>query len=175
MEYLICIIIKSGIYSILSLSLNLVVGFSGIVSLCQIAFFSVGAYSSSLLTMKLGIDPWVGLLIGGAFTSLFGIVVAFLSIKLREDYLALATYSFGMIIYFVIKNWSALTRGPQGLSDIPSLSLFGLELSNVWLTLLIIIIFVIITYVAIKRITNSPFGLAYFSSESVILPCQISS
>jgi branched-chain amino acid transport system permease protein len=158
MEYLIHILIIAGIYTILSLSLNLIVGYTGLAALGHIAFASVGAYASSLLALNLGISPWIGLLIGAIFAGILGAIVSYPSLRLKGDYLALATFGLGVIIYSVAKNWISLTRGPMGLPGIPSFSLFGLGFNNVWIYFILVLIFVGITYLAIRNITKSPFG-----------------
>jgi branched-chain amino acid transport system permease protein len=158
MEYLIHILIIAGIYSILSLSLNLIVGYTGLAALGHIAFAAVGAYASSLLALNLGVSPWIGLLIGAVLAAILGAIVSYPSLRLKGDYLALATFGLGVIIYSVAKNWVSLTRGPMGLPGIPSFSLFGLEFNNVYIYLVLVLIFVGITYLAIRNITRSPFG-----------------
>jgi len=158
MEYLIHILIIAGIYTILSLSLNLIVGYTGLAALGHIAFAAVGAYASSLLALNLGISPWIGLLIGAVIASILGAIVSYPSLRLKGDYLALATFGLGVIIYSIAKNWVSLTRGPMGLPGIPSFSLFGLGFNNVWIYLILVLIFVGVTYFAIRNITKSPFG-----------------
>ena len=158
MEYLIHILIISGIYVILTLSLNLIVGFTGLAALGHIAFAAVGAYASSLLALNLGISPWIGLLIGAILASLLGAIVSYPSLRLKGDYLALATFGLGVIVYSVAKNWVSLTRGPMGLPGIPSFSIFGYQIANVWSYLILVLLFALITYMAIRNITNSPFG-----------------
>lgn len=132
MEYFLHILIISGIYIILTLSLNLIVGFTGLAALGHIAFACVGAYTSSLLALNYGISPWIGLVIGACFASLLGIIIGFPSIRLKGDYLALATFGLGVIVYSVSKNWVDLTRGPMGLPGIPKFAVFGFELQPVW-------------------------------------------
>ncbi len=158
MEYLLHILIISGIYIILTLSLNLILGYTGIPALGHIAFACVGAYTSSLLALNYGISPWIGLVTGACFASLLGVVVGFPSIRLKGDYFALATFGFGVIVYSVSKNWVDLTRGPMGLPGIPKFSVFGFELQPVWAYLILVIFFVGLTGVAINRIAHSPFG-----------------
>lgn len=158
MEYLLHILIITGIYIILTLSLNLIVGYTGLAALGHIAFACVGAYTSSLLALNLGISPWIGLLIGGILAAIFGVIVGYPSLRLKGDYLALATFGLGIIVYSVAKNWVSLTRGPMGLPGIPQFSIFGYEISDVWGYLILVSIFVFITFLAIRNITNSPFG-----------------
>ena len=158
MGYLLHILVIAGIYIILALSLNLIVGYTGLAALGHIAFACVGAYASSLLALNYGVSPWLGLIIGAFSASLIGIVIGAPSIRLKGDYLALATFGFGVIVYSISKNWVSLTRGPMGLPGIPKFSFFGLELQLVWAYMLLVIAFVFITTFIINRITDSPFG-----------------
>ncbi len=158
MEYLLHILVISGIYIILTLSLNLIVGFTGLPSLGHIAFTCVGAYTSSMLALNYGIPPWIGLVIGACIASITGLIVGFAAIQLKGDYLAFATFGLGVIVYAVSKNWVALTRGPMGLPGIPGFTIPGFELRPVWAYLLLVTIFVFITAFIINRIVHSPFG-----------------
>jgi len=158
MEYLIHILIIAGIYIILTLSLNLIVGFTGLAALGHIAFAAIGAYTSSLLALHFGVSPWIGLIAGAILASLLGLIIGFPSLRLKEDYLAIATFGLGIIVYSVAKNWVGLTRGPMGLPGIPPFSVFGFEISSVWGYLTLVSIFVFLTYFAIRNITKSPFG-----------------
>lgn len=158
MEYFLHILIISGIYIILTLSLNLIVGFTGLASLGHIAFACVGTYTSSLLALNYGISPWVGLLVGAFVASLLGLIIGFPSMRLKGDYLALATFGFGVIVYSISKNWVDLTRGPMGLPGIPKFTVFGFELQPVWSYLILVAVFVFFAAFIINRIVDSPFG-----------------
>jgi len=158
MEYLLHILIITGIYIILTSSLNLIVGYTGLAALGHIAFACVGAYTSSLLALNFGISPWIGLVIGAILASVLGVIVGYPALRLKGDYLALATFGLGIIVYSIAKNWVSLTRGPMGLPGIPPFSIFGYEISSVWTYLVLVLIFVAITYIVIRNITNSPFG-----------------
>jgi branched-chain amino acid transport system permease protein len=158
MEYLLHILVITGIYIILTLSLNLVVGYTGLPALGHAAFSCVGAYTSSLLALNLGLSPWLGLLIGACVAAVLGVVIGFPSLRIKGDYLALATFGFGVIVYSVAKNWVSVTRGPMGLPGIPQFSLFGVQFSEIWSYLVLVIIFVCLTCFVIGRVVNSPFG-----------------
>ena len=158
MEYLLHILIISGIYVILALSLNLIVGFTGLPAMGHAAFSCVGAYASALLALNYGVSPWLGLLIGGLAGAALGLITSYPAIRLSGDYLALATFGAGIIVYSVAKNWVVLTRGPMGLPGIPGFSMFGLQLSQIWQYLVIVLFFVVLTYIVIGKITKSPFG-----------------
>ncbi len=158
MEYLLHILVITGIYIILTLSLNLVVGYTGLASLGHAAFSCVGAYTSSLLALNFGLSPWLGLLIGACVAALLGVVIGFPSLRIKGDYLALATFGFGVIVYSVAKNWVSVTRGPMGLPGIPGFSIFGFQVSEIWSYLILVSLFVFLTYFIIGRVVNSPFG-----------------
>ena len=158
MEYLLHILIIAGIYIILTLSLNLIVGYTGLPALGHAAFFCIGAYTSSLLALNMGLSPWIGLLIGACVAAFSGIVIGYPAVRLKGDYLALATFGLGVIIYSIAKNWVSLTRGPMGLPGIPGFSIFGFHLSEIWSYLLLVLVFVTITIFIIRRVVNSPFG-----------------
>jgi len=158
MEYLLHILVITGIYIILTLSLNLVVGYTGLAALGHAAFSCVGAYASSLLALHYGLSPWIGLIIGACVAALLGVVIGIPSLRLKGDYLAIGTFGLGVIVYSVAKNWMSVTRGPMGLPGIPGFSVFGIQLSEVWSYLILVAVFVFLTYFVIHRVVNSPFG-----------------
>ena len=158
MEYILHILVITGIYVILTLSLNLVVGYTGLAALGHAAFSCTGAYVSSLLALHYGLSPWLGLIVGACAAAILGILIGAPSLRLKGDYLALATFGFGIIVYSVAKNWVSVTRGPMGLPGIPGFSVFGLQLSEVWTYLILVAVFVFLTYFVIRRVVKSPFG-----------------
>src|SRR4030067_505283 len=115
MEYLLHILVLTGIYIILTLSLNLILGYTGLSSLGHAAFSCVGAYASALLALNYGLSPWLGLLVGACAAAGLGAFIGIPSLRLKGDYLAIATFGFGVIVYSVAKNWVSVTRGPMGL------------------------------------------------------------
>lgn len=158
MEYILHILVITGIYMILTLSLNLILGFTGIPALGHAAFACAGAYTSSLLALNFGLPAWVGLVSGACVAALLGLIVGFPSIRLKGDYLALATFGLGLIVYSVAKNWVGLTRGPMGLPGIPRFGLYFFALDAVWAYLLLVTFFVLLTFFVTRRIVKSPFG-----------------
>ena len=158
MEYLLHILVITGIYVILTLSLNLVVGYTGLAALGHAAFSCVGAYASSLLALNYGLSPWIGLIVGACVAAILGALIGIPSLRLKGDYLAIATFGLGIIVYSIAKNWVSVTRGPMGLPGIPGFSVFGLQLSEVWTYLILVAVFVFLTYFVIRRVVKSPFG-----------------
>ncbi len=112
------ILVVTGIYVMLALGLNVVVGFAGLLDLGYVAFYAVGAYSYALLGPWAGLSFWPALAVGGAFSMLFGILLGIPVLRLRGDYLAIVTLGFGEIIRLVLNNWDGLTNGPNGILGI---------------------------------------------------------
>lgn len=155
--YFIHLAILVGIYLILALSLQLALGYTGLINLGHIAFFAIGAYVSALLTLN-GIPFIVALLLAGIISAFFGFLLSIPTNKLKGDYLALATLAFTFVVYAVTLNWTSLTRGPLGLPGIPKPSIFGLSFSSNFSFLIITIVLVLGVYFIIKRIVDSPVG-----------------
>ena len=122
--YIIHLLILIGIYLILSLSLNLSVGYSGVLNLGHIAFYGLGAYTSALLALA-GVPFLLCLLTGGLVAMFSGFLLALPTNKIKGDYLALVTIGFSFIIYSLMLNLDELTRGPLGIPGIPRPAIFG--------------------------------------------------
>ncbi len=159
MEYLLHILIIAGIYVILTMSLNLIVGYTGMAALGHAAFSCVGAYVSALLALNFGVSPWLGIFAAAIGASIIGIAISIPALRLRGDYLALATLGFAVIVYSIAKNWVDVTRGPLGLPGIPSFGLFGYSITGGWSFLLIVTAVILLTTLVINRIVSSPYGL----------------
>jgi branched-chain amino acid transport system permease protein len=114
------------IYVMLGWGLNVVVGLAGLLDLGYVAFYAVGAYTFALLARDLGFTFWEALPFSGLVAASFGVVLGFPVLRLRGDYLAIVTLGFGEIIRIVLLNWAPVTGGPNGISDIPRPSFFGL-------------------------------------------------
>ena len=128
--YILHVIILIGIYAILSLSLNIIVGFAGLVSLGHAAFFGIGAYASSLLMIR-GLSFPEAFILSGFITSALGLSLALPALRVKDDYLAIVTLGFGIIITLVFMNIE-ITGGPDGLTGIPPVSLWGRVLRGKW-------------------------------------------
>ena len=128
--YLIHLLIIIGIFLILAISLNLTIGFTGLLNLAHIAFFGIGAYTSALLALA-GWPWWLCFFAGGILASLLSFILIFATKKLKGDYLAITTLGFAFVVYSVLLNWTSLTRGPLGIPGIPKPRIDGLAvLSN---------------------------------------------
>lgn len=169
------IMISALLYVMLGLGLNIVVGLSGQLVLGYIAFYAVGAYAYALLNSYFGIGFWTVLPIGGALAALFGILVGFPVLRLRGDYLAIVTLGFGEITRLVLENWSSLTKGPSGISNIARPGLFGIEMTVSEATTYIyylVLIGVVITIVAVARLKDSRIGRAWQALREDEIACE---
>ena len=116
-------LIMAGIFAVLALSLNLLLGYTGQLSLGHAAFFGIGAYATGLLTVKLEWSPWIGLLAAVVLPGAAGYVIGRLALKLRGAYFVLLTISFAGCVSLVSVNWMDLTNGPLGLPGVPPLEI----------------------------------------------------
>jgi len=116
-------------YVMLGWGLNIVVGLAGLLDLGYVAFYAVGAYSFGLLSTNFGLGFWECLPLAGILAASWGVFLGFPVLRLRGDYLAIVTLAFGEIIRLVITNWVSLTGGPNGITDIPHPTFFGLRFS----------------------------------------------
>ena len=113
------------IYVMLGLSLNIVVGYAGLLDLGHVAFYAVGAYCYAILAQH-GIGFWTTLPIAALLTGALGLLLGFPVLRLRGDYLAIVTLGFGEIIRILLNNLDSLTNGPKGINNIPKPGLFNI-------------------------------------------------
>jgi branched-chain amino acid transport system permease protein len=117
------------IFVILAVGLNILIGFSGQISLGHAAFFGIGAYTSALLMIHLGIPFWFSMPIGGLMAAIVGFFLGLPALKVSGHYLALVTLAFGEIIQLIFIHWESLTNGVIGLM-VPLPTFFGFKFST---------------------------------------------
>ncbi|RXF72998.1 high-affinity branched-chain amino acid ABC transporter permease LivM [Hansschlegelia zhihuaiae] len=113
-------------YVMLGWGLNIVVGLAGLLDLGYVAFYAVGAYSYALLAQYFGLSFWLCLPLAGLLAAFWGVLLGFPVLRLRGDYLAIVTLAFGEIIRIVLLNWYWFTGGPNGITNVPRPSFFGI-------------------------------------------------
>lgn len=159
MNYLLHILIMISIYTILSLSLNLPVGYTGLLSLAQAAFYGIGAYAVTLFMMQAGINFFVAIVLAIILSAILSLLVSYPSIRLRGDYFILASLAFQVIIFTILYNWIDLTRGPYGIPGIPRPELFGIIFDSLPKFFALSGGMAIGVLLIAKRLYFSPFGL----------------
>src|SRR4030042_6021885 len=151
MNFVYHVLIMSGIYMILCLSLNLMVGYGGLFNIGHGAFYGIGAYVAAILTVKMGFSFPLDLLLSGVITGLSGMIVGFPALRLKGDYLALCTFGFGVVMHTIFNNWVAVTRGPQGIVGVSRPSIFSLPLNALPTYLLLVAVVVGISFFLLAR------------------------
>ena len=129
-NYLLHIMVMTEIYVILALSLNLVLGYAGLLSLAPPAFFGIGAYTSALLALRLNLPFWITLPAAGAAGLLFAAAIGVPSLRLSRHSFVIVTLSFTLLAQLVATKWTDLTRGAMGLPGIPTATLFGIPVTG---------------------------------------------
>ncbi len=129
--YVTHLMVLGSLSAVLAVGLNVALGFAGLFSFAQGAFYGIGAYASALLVMETGVSVWTGFVAAGLAAGLAGFLLGLCTIRLGGHYLAIATFAFQEIVILVIRDWDSLTKGPQGITGVPGpppLALPGLPL-----------------------------------------------
>lgn len=154
------IMVFAGIYCLITIGLSLLMGYAGQISIGHAAFFGIGAYVSAILTVRYGLNPWLCMFIGMIIAAVVAILVGAPSLKLKGHYLAMATLAFGIIIYIIFNEEIEWTGGPDGMSGIPGLSLFGFEFDSVVSYFYLVWSFVFAAFIFTINIIQSGTGRA---------------
>ncbi len=162
--YHIDILVTAGIFIMLALGLNVIVGSAGILNLGYAALFAVGAYGYALANLSLHIPFWIGLWLGAFAAAFFGIFLAFPALRLSGDYIAMVSLGTGEIMRIVLNNLDAITGGPNGLLGIAHPGLwfpryqFGVQSEPYYYLVLIVTTGIVL---ALKRLGSSRLGRAW--------------
>jgi branched-chain amino acid transport system permease protein len=183
------------IYVMLGLGLNVVVGLSGLLVLGYGGFYAIGAYTYALLNHYYGLGFWESLPLAGIVTAAFGFLLGFPVLRLRGDYLAIVTLGFGEIVRILLLNNTEITGGPNGISQIPKPTFFGLEFNRSardggWDTFhnffglqydpsdrivflyLVALLLVVLTLFVINRLLRMPLGRAWEALREDEIACR---
>ncbi|MBS9434711.1 high-affinity branched-chain amino acid ABC transporter permease LivM [Photorhabdus hainanensis] len=183
------------IYVMLGLGLNVVVGLSGLLVLGYAGFYAIGAYTYALLSHYYGLGFWQSLPLAGLTAALSGLLLGFPVLRLRGDYLAIVTLGFGEIVRILLLNNTEITGGPNGISQIPKPTFFGLEFNRgvkeggwdtfhnffglkydpsdrVIFLYLVVLLLVILTVFIINRLLRMPLGRAWEALREDEIACR---
>ena len=168
MEYLLHILIMVNIYVVLVLAANLPVGMASLLSMCQAAFYGIGAYLGAWFLLQFTHLPILAVAAAVMLpTGLASLLVSHASIKLKGDYFVLATLSFQMITYTILYNWTPVTKGPYGIPGIPRLRLLGsITLDGVLPYFILTALFALTATALLHHLKISPFGRAFKAIRS---------
>ncbi len=157
MEYFVYIGTLIAIYATLTISLNLLVGYTGLISIAQAAIYGVGAYVTALLALHVTNDLLVSFALASIAGILVSLIVALPSLRLKNEYFLIATMGFQAIIFSLFMNLD-ITGGASGLYGIPHPALFGYTIRTSFEMFLLAVTLAIICYLLALRITRAPFG-----------------
>jgi branched-chain amino acid transport system permease protein len=170
-NYLLHVVVITGIFIIAAMSLNLLLGYAGQLSLGHVAFFGIGAYASALASLgfkltipfEFSIEPqpvWLAMLFGIVAAAACGWFIGRIAFKVRGAYFVIVSISFAEVVRLVAVNWVELTQGPMALNNIPPLALAGATFwkkpENYWLVLIV----AVVCYILIRRLVHSRAGRA---------------
>jgi branched-chain amino acid transport system permease protein len=176
--YILHVLIVTGIFIIAAMSLNLLLGYTGQLSLGHVAFFGIGAYVSSLVSLgfevhllpnwRVALEPkpvWLAMLCGILLAGACGWVIGKVSFKVRGAYFVIVSVSFAEVVRLVALNWVELTQGPMALNNIPALRLgvpgfFELSFLRKPANYYLVLVVAVICYVLIRRLVASRAGRA---------------
>lgn len=159
MNYIWHLLIMIGIYTILGVSLNIVVGYTGILSFTHGLMYCIGAYAWAILGTKVGLTFLWGMFIGFILSFLSGFLIMKVLQRLKGDYLVLSFFAVQLGGTGIIHNWVSMTEGPFGIYNIPKPSIGPFVASgNLAFFILVCVVIAIVYFISI-RLINSPFGI----------------
>ena len=153
-DYVISFMTFVLIYVIIVEAFNLAVGYTGLVNLGHMVFFGVGAYASAILTLH-GVPWYFALILSGLIASLIGIIIAAITVRLKDDYFQIATLGLAFIAIAVSRNWISLTRGALGLPGVPKI------IQNNFYYMLFVLAITVISIIFFYWLTNSKTGKVF--------------
>jgi len=142
------------IFAIFALSLNLMLGYTGLVSFGHAAYFGIGVYTCALLIKKTGLDFLITLPVAGVFGATSAFVIGLFCVRLTKIYFAMLTLAFSQIVWVIVFKWNTLTGGDNGIIGIDFPSYLDSKVKFFYFVLIVFILVVIV----LRRIVNSPFG-----------------
>jgi len=173
-EYLLNTAVLAGIYVILTSSLNITNGYTGLFSFGHAAFYGIGAYTAAILSTRFGAGFWLTLPMAGLAAALFGAALALPTLRLSGIFLALVTIGFQEIAFLLTLNWIGLTRGPMGIPGVPPPGLFGFELGGNTGYYYLVLALDVLTLFVLSRVITSRLGRAFVAIREDELAAQAS-
>jgi branched-chain amino acid transport system permease protein len=165
--YVFHLLVISGIWAVLALSMNVVLGVTGLLSAAHGALFGIGAYTASLLVVRAEMNSWPALGLAAAAGALGALVIGLPTLRARGPYFVIASLCFGLVVQIVIDKWEALTFGPLGVTSVPPMSaivlpgLGRLSFDSLTAQYYLVLAALALTTVAVHRVVHSRTGRAW--------------
>jgi branched-chain amino acid transport system permease protein len=158
MDYLLHVIVSIGIYGVLAVSLDLLTGRTGLLSIAHAAFYGIGAYASALLTMKCGWPFTLAAPAAMTVSAAVSLMVSLPSLRVHGEYFVIATFAFQVVLFNVLNNWLRVTGGPLGIPGIAHPVVIGWEVDSNAEFAVLGTVFAFIAWMVVSLIVTSPFG-----------------
>ena len=146
------------LYVMLSQSLTLTAGYSGLISLAHAGFYGIGAYTSALLSVNYGLPFLVTLPVAMLLSGLIAVLVSVIALRTVDDYFIIITLGIQVVAFSIMNNWMGLTNGPMGIPGIPALTIFGFAFNSKISFFILALVLTLIVWYLLRNITKSPFG-----------------
>lgn len=156
--YGIRLLTTAGIYFIVAMGLNTLLGYTGLVSIGQAGIYGVGAYVSGLLMKNVGMSFWLALIIALLVGVVMGLLIGAITLRLESAYLAIVTLGLALMIQSILQNWRAVTNGFEGLLSIPKPEIFGYVIKDSEIVLFLVLIFDVLIFWLLHNFIHSKFG-----------------
>lgn len=153
----------TGMYIVLALGLNIVVGQAGLLNLGYVAFYAIGAYTYAILSTTLGLGFWPGLAVGALSAAGFAAALGLPTLRLRGDYFAIVTLGLGEITRIILNNWDSMTGGPNGIAKIGRPVIAGYSLRTTLDFYYLILFIAVVVIFAVHRLMASRVGRAWIA------------
>jgi branched-chain amino acid transport system permease protein len=157
------VMIQTFLWAALALAWNIAGGYAGLISFGHAAFFGIGAYTSTILSVHYGVTPWIGLWIGGLLSGVFGAVLTLVCARLRGPFFILSTLAIAEVMRIAALNWASLTGGAEGLSILPVPSIANMVFTEKTTYAVMVLIYLAIVYALTKVLEGSRYGFYLFA------------
>jgi branched-chain amino acid transport system permease protein len=162
-QHMLDVILLSFMWAGLALAWNIAGGYAGLISLGHAAFFGIGAYTSSILTVKAGVTPWIGMWVGAVAAAVIGAILTLICARLRGPFFILSTLAAAEVVRIGALNWTSVTGGAEGLMILPTPSAMNMVFGSKTTYAMLMLIYMVVTYVVTKAIEGSRYGYYLFA------------
>lgn len=159
------IIVLTFLWAGLATAWNVAGGYTGLISFGHAAFFGIGAYTSTILLVRLNVTPWVGIWCGGLLAALCGAILAVICARLRGPFFILSTLAAAEVVRIAALNWPSLTGGPEGLAISPTADPVAMVFASKHAYLALMLSYLVLSYLVTKLIDGSRYGYYLFAAR----------
>ncbi len=159
------IIVLTFLWAGLATAWNIAGGYTGLISFGHAAFFGIGAYTSTILLVRMNVTPWVGIWCGGLLAAFCGAILAVICVRLRGPFFILSTLAAAEVIRIAALNWSSLTGGPEGLAISPAADPVNMVFASKHAYLALMLGYLLLSYALTKLIDGSRYGYYLFAAR----------